>query len=540
MLRWLTAERRPAVLYLVAGVFGFGLAWYLLGWEGIHGTSHYWETTHNDSLQGIAALRYYLAEPWSWSILDVRSYGVPDGTNLILSDSIPILAVAFKLISGVLPAGFHYFGYWIALCFVMQVVSAVAILVELRWRNGLAVVAAAGFALTQTVLLGRFFHVALMAQFLILLTILFGIRLVRGEKKVGALWALLGLLAATFFVHLYLFAMTAVLAAAFVVQAGSLGEVPWRRVAVWLAAAVIGSGVFVAMTGLATAASATAGGLGYYSMNALAPVAGNIDATGGQYEGYSYLGLGALVVVLVALVLGRDQVAAAARRYWMPMVVGLLMAVYALSPVVWVGMSWQFDVPWWGPLAWLGERFRSTGRFSWPIVYLVLIGALYLAYKRLGTRWAAYLLIGAAAIQVADMAPLVSEVREIFTNGDERLLAAEPWTEAIASHDLVRIPPQECLVALGDPALANREVQRITAQTGVPVTAAAVARQQANCDDPVFAQAVAPGELRVVWTAVDPGYSVAGAFCVDFDLGTACTAAATGPSAEAVARLGAG
>jgi hypothetical protein len=215
------------------------------------------------------------------------------------------------------------------------------------------------------------------------------------------------------------------------------------------------------------------------------------------------------------------------------------MAIYSLSPVIWVGTSWQIEVSWWGPLGWLGERFRSTGRFAWPLVYLALIGALYVAYRRLGTKWAAYVLLSAVAIQAVDMAPLVADVRSIFARGDERLLAAEPWSEAIAAHDLVRIPPQECVVNLGDSSLANREVQRMTAIANTPVTAAAVARQSADCAGSAFADPVAEGELRVVWASVDPDYRVADAFCVDFSLGTACTASSSGLRADLVARLGA-
>ena len=521
MLRWLLAERKPSFLYALAAVAGLAMAWYLLGWDGIQGTSRYWETTHNDSVQAIAAVRYYLAEPWTWRILDVPSYG--QGTNLILSDSVPILAVPAKLVRFALPAGFHYFGYWVAFCFVMQSVAAVAILVELRWRNYLAMVAALGLALTQTVLLQRYFHVALMAQFLILLTIVLGIRIIRGARPHRALIALLSVVAAAFFVHLYLCAMVAALALGFVLQAGILGRISWRSVAAWLAATSLGTAVLISVTGLTGAASVEAGGLGQYSMNVLAPVLGSIDATGGQYEGYSYIGLGSVVVLAVAVVLGRDHVAIAMRRYWAPLLAALLMTVFALSPVIWVGETWQIDV-WWGPAEWFGNRFRSTGRFVWPLVYMVIPGALYVVYRRLDRRWAACLLLAAVVVQVADMAPFISEVRGIYRRGEETLLAPATWNDAIAAHDLVRIVPQQCVLGQGTVALANREVQRLAALAGTPITAAAVARAPSGCAENAYERPVVAGELRIAWDAVFPGYRIDGAECVSFDLGTACSA----------------
>ncbi|MCP3995945.1 MAG: hypothetical protein GY722_12910 [bacterium] len=528
LFRWLLAERKPSILYALAAGAGLAMAWYLLGWEGIHGTGHHWETTHNDSLQGIAALRYYMSEPWSWSVLEVAGYGFPEGTSLILSDSIPLLAVPAKVLRGLLPDTFHYFGYWMAFCFMMQATVLVALLVELRWRNYAAVVAGSVLGLTQTVLLARFFHVAMLAQFSLVIVLILGIRLIRGGEPRRFLVALSVLLLATFFVHLYLFAMVFALAVAVVVQGGLARRLAWTAVGGWTAAALVATAVLVVSTGLSGAASSGIGGLGHYSANFLAPVVGNIDATGGQYEGYSYMGLGVIIPGLGALVLARRRIAAVLRQFWVPVVVAVLMAIYALSPTVWIGESVSFDIPWFWPLDWLGERFRSTGRFIWPLVYLSIAATLYMVVRNASPRVAATVLLVAALIQAVDMAPLVENVEEILEAGDEQLLPPDLWSDVIASHQLVRISPQQCVVELGDVSLANREVQRIAALAGVPVTAAAVARTTGDCNDPAFEQPVAVGELRIVWSAVDPDYQIDGAHCVGFSLGTACSASAGG------------
>jgi hypothetical protein len=121
------------------------------------------------------------------------------------------------------------------------------------------------------------------------------------------------------------------------------------------------------------------------------------------------------------------------------------------------------------------------------------------------------------------MAPIVNGLRDTLHDTEGQVLAVELWAGAIERHELVSMVAHQCVVGSGDPSLASREIQRVGAITGVPVTAAAVARRSADCDDPPSSEPLQPGELRVVWDLVDPNYDLAGAHCVRFGLGTACT-----------------
>ncbi|WP_404813278.1 DUF6311 domain-containing protein [Chlorobium phaeovibrioides] len=48
------------------------------------------------------------------------SYGLEIANSIIYSDSIPLLAFAFKPVSSLLPHTFQYFGLWILSCFILQ------------------------------------------------------------------------------------------------------------------------------------------------------------------------------------------------------------------------------------------------------------------------------------------------------------------------------------------------------------------------------------------------------------------------------------
>ena len=522
MHRWLTAERRAARLYALAGLIGFGFAWYLLGWEGIHGTSEYWNTTHNDSVQSIAALRYYLNEPWSWPPLDITSYGYPEGTNLVFADSIPVLALIAKLAGGFLPDGFHYFGYWMAGCFVLQGIAMTALLIVVGQRSYLAMAAAVIMGLLQSALLTRFFHAALMGHFLIIAALALGLWAAQAAAPSSRMRWFWGLIALAFFVHPYLYAMVTVLAVAFALQGIAARKITLRDGAVWLSVVVVGSVVAIVSTGTGAAAVAQTRTYLVYSMNLLAPLVEGVDATGGQYEGFSYLGLGVIALLAVGAVAARSQIVGLVRTRWILGAAVVLMAIYSLSPWIYAGEQQIVELPILAPIEWLALRFRAVGRFVWPLVYVLVATAIVITLRRF--RAAALIgLVGAAlVVQILDMGPTARVTYDVLRGSEAQYLQAEVWDSLIEEHALVRMSPHSCVVGTGARSFASRELQRISAQRNVPVTTAAVARRAEDCDDPTLRQPLVDGELRVVWRGL-AGVTDPSADCLDFELGTVCS-----------------
>ena len=411
LLAWANSERSPTVVYLVAGLLGTAAAFFLFGWDVIVGTGSYWTTTHNDSVQTVASLSYYLREGWSWPVLFVKSYGYPEGVNLVLTDSIPVLALIAKTLRFAVPDGWHYLGYWLAICCVLQAVSMVVLLRVLGWRTITAALFGSGFALSQMAFLVRYVHAALLAQFLIIFALAVYVHASRTDSHVKhlTLWSVLVL--GSLFVHPYLFAMVAVIAATSLAQLIYSRRMAMRSAVVW----GIGNSALVAgsIRFMALGSSATGGdtGFGRYSMNLLAPIIPRIDATGAQWEGSSYLGLGLLSVLAVNIVLSRKMIADVLRRHWVFLGGIILMALYALSNVVYAGnlLLVRFPVP--GPVGWLAGQFRSSGRFIWPLVYVAVAGVLIMTIRRFRPGVALLLLGLALIVQGIDMAGMVDQVR---------------------------------------------------------------------------------------------------------------------------------
>ena len=107
-------------------------------------------------------------------------------------------------------------------------------------------------------------------------------------------------------------------------------------------------------------------------------------------KGFHYLGAGVLALVVLAVGLAvaarRGHRPRRGARIWPPLVVAAasVMALFALSPIVTFGSRVLVDLngPWAAPLA----TFRSSGRFVWPLVYVLVIWAVVTVARRLPPR----------------------------------------------------------------------------------------------------------------------------------------------------------
>jgi hypothetical protein len=426
------APRRAAaaLTYLAALALGGGLAVALIPPDVLLARGPYTAAIFGDAAQHVIGQRYFIADSWRWPLLRVKALGAPDGVSIAFTDSIPLAALPARLIGqafpGLLPGG-HAVLLWLALCFVLQPAAAVFAMRSAGVRRPLPCLAAAVICASMPALLARTGHAALCGHFLILLAIGLYLRIGRGSP--GAAWlAAPLLLAATLLVHPYLLVMVAAMLAAAPLSLLLRGDRRWPAAS---AALALGIGVTAALAVALGYAQGQAYSIafGHYSMNlaspfypersSLLPWFGTApDATGGQYEGYNWLGVGGWVLVLAGVgSLGRRAALRLARRHAGLLLAGAVLTLLALSNEVWLGQRLLLrvrDVPA------LLQQFQASGRFFWPVGYLVVLGSAIAVAGWSHRRAAATLLVAAAALQFADTASLRQEVRE-------RMGWPQPW-----------------------------------------------------------------------------------------------------------------
>ena len=355
--------------------------------------------------------QFFRQTPWlQWPLGANPAYGMELGSSIVFTDSIPLLAILFKVFNPLLPATFQYFGMWLAACFCLQSFFAFKLLRRFTEDPLLALAGCAFFAVAP-VFLFRLAqsHLALMAQWIVLASLWLHFAPRLHTRK----WIVLLLLST--WIHAYLLVMAWLIWCADMLQRLILGQAEVRGLGLRFAAgtaaiatAMWAAGYFMLGSDVGT------GGFSIYRTNLIAlfdpdnvwSLLLRTQPHGpGDYEGFAYLGVGMLALAAIALAELLRTGAGPLRPGVAPLVVmALVLTVFAVSPRVAFGSHELFAYPLPDFVKPAVNAFRVSGRFFWPVYYLLLAGVLYVIFSRLPKRAALVLCVAALVLQIADSA----------------------------------------------------------------------------------------------------------------------------------------
>lgn len=417
-----------------------------------------------DPAQHYLGWQFFRNEPWQWPPGRISSFGHPLGTSIVFTDSIPLLALLFKPFAAILPGEFQYFGLWMLACYILNGLVAWKLLSQFTEHVPLRVLASFFFMFSPPLLMRGYGHEALMAHALLLLGFLGYIR-----NWTGRCWGLLLALAAL--THAYLLLMLLGIWAASLSRRLQYSRVtlPYLKellgVIVLLATLMYLAGYFV------PGAGAAAEGYGFFSMNMLALVQPNFleprfgyspiwsgpsVATGGQYEGYLYLGAGMLILSIAALVTALPRQIFPIFQSIQPycssgagpsslrgglLFVCALFWVLALSSQITLGPNTliSLDLP--ISLHKLLSIFRASGRLGWPMYYLLMLIILLTVLQQYRPPVALVLLMSALLIQIIELQPKHQALRQFIEqrNQAQTPLSSPDWQSWASRSDRLLI-----------------------------------------------------------------------------------------------------
>ena len=396
---------------------------------------------------------------WQLPVTWTEQIGYPIGVSVTYLDTAPLAALGFRLVDSVLPQPFQYLGLLFLVGSVLQGYFGFKLLLKLCAGDIWFAAVGAGFLIVAPVLLFRTqAHFTLTQQWLILaaLYFYFGDRIRAGSARYLLPFAVLIFVAGGF--HPYLLVMVALIAVA---AAGRL-ILDHRLTTLGAGAAAAGLvavilGTLVVFGYVSPGASTSLAPYGTFSMNLLAPVdPQSFDAvllrplsTGDQqYEGYSYLGIGLIALLAVG-------VATSARRgvgratilqpTILPLaILCLVSCALAVLPVVTLGPWRLFELPLPEAVRDALSPFQASGRFFWPVYYLLIVAALVLVRRFLPRRWGLTLIAAMLVVQAVDVSSLHAAMRSNWTVRTAQLQAHD-WRTLGANHaHLVVIPAYQC------------------------------------------------------------------------------------------------
>lgn len=358
--------------------------------------------------------------PWSVPLAQAPALVAPAGSSAALTDAIPLLSVFGKLISPFFGDRMQLFGLWMVTG--VMGTGLAGVLVCRAWLRDTASLALAGCLFVMNPIVStRYGHPPFFAFWM--LTALVGACLwpvvnLQGARRTAAVTLGLGFLACA--TNAYLAVMASLLVGASIVRLVLVSRQFKVGEAIgWLVAGpVVSLGSLWLFGFIAGARSSPMGnlaieGFGQFSADTLtffnaatwSRFLPAIGMGGRQYEGFAYLGLGTIALLLLRVaLLWRHRPTRLEFLTWVPLGLGMaLMAFYALSNHVTVAgqpvadLSGLYDklAPW-------PSVFRSSGRFVWPLfAWLTMTSVVGLS--RVQTSWVRHFVLGGAVLlQLAD------------------------------------------------------------------------------------------------------------------------------------------
>lgn len=348
-----------------------------------------------DLTQHYLGWRLFRASEWHFPIGLGDTGMYPYLSSVIFTDSIPLFAVIFKIISPILPAKFQYFGLFGIFSFMMQ--GGVAkLLLRKKVRNELICNIGAIFFVSCIAFVQRmFWQTALSAHFLLLIAMLFYVYRpeLKSTKKRLLLWLALGVLAVS--IHIYLYGMVSVMLAGYALLEFLDNKSNIKR-AVFLMISYLSLYIMVTVVvfyilggfyGTVNLYDAGSGILSAGINSFIDPKGYSIFFSKGEYsdfqlESLCYIGIavGILSAFSFVSIIRRikDIVKNKKNELIVCCILFVLFFVFAISPVVFCGDKLLFTMNIypgfivknsWG-------IFRACGRFTWPIMYFIIYIAI--------------------------------------------------------------------------------------------------------------------------------------------------------------------
>lgn len=442
--------------YILTPIIGLTVTLLITGPRVLDPTYIDW-LLNGDSMQHYLGWAFFRQTAWNMPIGLNPNFGLDIGSSIVYSDSIPILAIFFKIIQKFISSPFQYFGIWVFICITLQFWFAQKI-ISIFTSDKLVAFLAAGIFLYSPLMMWRIgHHSALVAHFLILVSIF----LTLNKDTVGIQWKWALLLSITILVHFYLFSMVGALWIASILdRSTSFKRLQIIKLILEFCLIICLLALISWQVGYwaVSTQSASASGYGDFQLNLLSPISpmGWSQFTFMPvikypiFDSFNYMGLGAILTLIIGFLLSW--------KYKYPIynfleqkkcfsICLLSFMLFSISNKINIGdISYTLSLP--DKVMTYLNILRNSSRFFWPIFYSLLTGSIYLIIKKFNNRkFLVFIFSSLLAIQIYDTSSgwlnLRTKLNSDFVPEFGAPLKNIFWKEAAKKYKRVLIIPSE-------------------------------------------------------------------------------------------------
>lgn len=414
-------------IVVTIGIVAFTL---IYGLKIVSPTYTDWLLSGGDLTQEYLGWKAFRADDWRFPLGLISNLSYPNEVSVIYTDPIPCLALVFKTIRDFLPTEFQYLGMWGIACFILTGIFAYRIISKFAEHRLHRILCASILIFSPTIIWKMYGHTPLGGQWIILFAIdsclTFNIDKKFKEMCIKAI--VLGFLGVS--VHMYFLLMSGIVLAGEAVYIILCEKKCKKSIMIIGLYCVIGLLTLYLLGGFYGGVSAAGGGLGIfsYNLNSLINPQGfsklfkDMPLYGtGQYEGMAYIGAGVifLSLVAVAFLLSSEAKKQKLLTYWKEIIsvlfVLLIAYIVAASNILTINDKVIAEIKLPSIIYKLWSVFRASGRVSWIISYIVIIGVLTYVSKNVKSKKVVTALLSICfIIQIYDLSDVILYKNSIF------------------------------------------------------------------------------------------------------------------------------
>lgn len=408
-----------------------------------------------DALFNYVGWEVFRHAPWTMPLGLNPNYGLEFGSSIVYSDSIPLLAIFFKLISAGLPEPFQFFGLWLCLCFILQTLFGYMLGSLITEDRHLRILIGIIFLFSPVMFFRANVHLALVGHFVLLWALYLNL-----NKSLNWFsWPLLLLI--TLGIHFYLFVMVGILWSAGLLDYILNKKLSWQQFWIQLLIAVLVVTFGGWQYGYMAIALSSSSAIGYGGdqFNLLAffnPLewswfVGKNIFIPPTIEGFGYIGGGAIAAVMLGSTqlfkrVTRKEFIEKTQEHLILLLVIILMLGISISNNVEIGNShYTFTVN--DHILFALNIVRASARLSWPLQYLIIFSAIWLIIKGYRKTHVLPILLLLALLQVVDTykgwEKLHGYFRSFTGTSIKHSLTHEFWRQVPKKYSTIKLlPPQ--------------------------------------------------------------------------------------------------
>tara|TARA_B100000795_G_C22789124_1_gene436058 strand:+ start:208 stop:2352 length:2145 start_codon:yes stop_codon:yes gene_type:complete len=389
----------------------------ILGYKNLNIFNVNW-TLYNDAIADYLSWLYFKNDIWRFPVIgDNPNFGISGSSTLAFSGSIPFLAIIFKSLNFLITGNFTYFGIWIFICFYFQSIISFLLINKLTDDYYYSLVGSIFFCLSPILFNQIGIHFSLAGQWIIILSFYFYINENNEKKFLYNIFLIIFSTLVHFYFTIMLLTIYTIFAFCNLLEKKNF-LFHTKKILILILALLP---LMYVVGYFSIPPQDTLGvGYGYYKLNLLSPIDpssinsnGSVfwssimpdipSATTGELEGFSYFGLGQLLLILISLFLFLKKKIFNIKKILPYLLLGLIFLLLSLTHKIDVGKYSLIDLDINRYIFGILSLVRASGRFFWPIYYFLIFFSIYIISLNFNKRGKILILSLLLIIQIIDI-----------------------------------------------------------------------------------------------------------------------------------------